>query len=156
MRVISFKEDVDLRQVTFTIQLDHQEHHNFDVREFNPIDIVRTIKGGCNPKAIQEIIYDYFKLPQALQDKMKDAKECGRFGHLVKVRRLCYYFIRTYTEMTLEKIGDLYGQDHATVIHHCKYVKHKLGKNSDEYLTLVDDIDRIIHAQLNEEKCQTS
>ena len=152
MRIISFQDDVDKGIVTFTVKLNDYEKRNFDVKTFEPIDVIRQVRGNFNHKAIQEIVYDYFELPDTLREKMKDAKEVGRFRMMNKIRQLCYFFIRTYTDMTLQKMGELYGQHHATVIHHCRTVKGLLEMEDKEYITDVDNIGRMIHAQLNLEK----
>lgn len=148
MRIIKYDENDKLKQVTFTLQLDGVDWNRFNVQEFEPLDIIRSVKSKFNPGAIQEVVYEYFALPVALQDKMKDAKDMGRVSRLVSIRKLCYFFIRKYTDMSLADIGRLYGQDHATVLHHVRGVGNALEMKEKEITSHVDDINRIIINQL--------
>lgn len=152
MRILKFEDDPQTMTISFTVQMDHYEYPGFKLQEFDPNYVIDKVKQTFNPRAIQEIIYNYFDLPVTLQEKMKDAEEMGRFGRLVRIRRLCYYFLRTYTDLTMEKLGELYGQDHSTVTYHVSKVKDQIEM---EYPDVIDDIkciDAAIKHQLNHEK----
>jgi len=130
MRVTKYSENEEQMEFTMTVKMDKHEWKHFDVRAFDVVGFHDKAKASVNPKLVQEIIYSYFNLSDKMVESMKDAKEVGRIARFVNIRRYCYYFIRTYTKLTYEEIGELYGQDHATVMHHYKKVKGWLEVDS--------------------------
>jgi len=149
MRITSYSENGLRKQINMTIQMSAREFEEFNLQNFEPLDIIKAVKSKYNPQAIQELIYEYFELSMSLQEKMRNAKEMGRAARLVYIRRLCYYFIRRYTDLPLRVIGELYGQDHATVMHHIRYVDDILEIKGKEMSADVDDINRAIINQLS-------
>jgi len=122
MRVVNYTENDKKMEFTLTVRMDKHEWSKFDVRTFDVISFHDKAKSSVNPKLIQNIIYQHFGLNDTLIEKMHDARKLGRIRRLVDIRRYCYYFIRTYTNLPYEEIGALYDQDHATVMHHVKKV----------------------------------
>jgi len=123
MRVTEYSENEEKREFTMTVKMDSHEWKHFDVRAFDVIGFHDKAKANVNPRLIQDIIYTHFQLSDGMIEKMADAREVGRIARFVSIRRYCYYFIRTYTNLPYEDIGELYGQDHATVMYHYKNVK---------------------------------
>ena len=130
MRVVNYIENEDKMEFTMTVRMTSQEWKKFDVRTFDVITFHDKAKSKVNPKLIQNIVYQHYGLPSSVIDRMEDANDMGRVKRLVDIRRYCYYFIRTYTNLSFSEIGDLYGQDHATVMHHVKKVTDWLEVDS--------------------------
>lgn len=148
MRLINYLENEKKREFTLTVKLDEHEWKKFDVRAFDIIGFHDKAKSSVNPRLIQNLIYEYFKLPDSLIAKMYDAKQLGRIARLVNIRRYCYYFIRTYTDLPFEEIGALYGQDHATVMHHVKKVADWLEVDAT-VMNEVEEIRELIIERVN-------
>lgn len=148
MRVVNYIEDNEKMEFTLTVRMDKHEWNKFDVRTFDVISFHDKAKSNVNPKLIQNIIYQHFGLNDTLIEKMHDAKNLGRIRRLVDIRRYCYYFIRTYTNLPYEEIGALYHQDHATVMHHFKKVTEWLDVDSS-VMNEVEEIRMKIIERLN-------
>lgn len=130
MRVVNYTENEEKMEFTMTVRLDSHEWRKFDVRTFDVIGFHDKAKSSINPKLIQDIIYKHFGLSDDIIERMHNARKMGRIRRLVDIRRYCYYFIRQYTDLPFEDIGALYGQDHATVMHHVIKVVNWLDVDS--------------------------
>lgn len=52
-----------------------------------------------------------------------------RKRELVLSRHLYYYFCRRYTKLSIAKIGEMFYQDHATVLHGCNSIQNLIDTN---------------------------
>jgi len=148
MRVTKYSENEANMEFTMTVRMDAHEWKHFDVRAFDVIGFHDKARANVNPRLLQEIIYTHFDLNDTLIARMKDAKQVGRIHRFVNIRRYCYYFIRTYTNLPYEEIGELYGQDHATVMHHYKKVRGWLEVDAT-VMREVEEIREKIIARIN-------
>ena len=64
-----------------------------------------------NSDRIIDIICKYY------DTNIEQLKKRNRKREIVTVRRMCIYFLKKNTHSTLKSIGDIFGQDHTTVIH---------------------------------------
>jgi chromosomal replication initiation ATPase DnaA len=148
MRVIGYTENAPEREFTLTVKLDIHEWAKFDIRTFDVISFHDKAKSALNPRLIQNLIYGHYELSDSLIERMSNANEMGRVRRLVDIRRYCYYFIRTYTTLSFEEIGALYGQDHSTVMHHYKKVTQWLDVDAS-VMKDVEDIRKLIVERIN-------
>jgi chromosomal replication initiation ATPase DnaA len=63
-----------------------------------------------------------------VQDILKRSREKER----VEARQILIYLLKQNTAMSLKKIGDIFGYDHTTVIHHVQQVKN-LMQTEEKY-----------------------
>ena len=49
---------------------------------------------------------------------MRESGKLLKTGDLVDVRRLCYYFMRQYSDASLKDIGGCFNQGHSNVLYH--------------------------------------
>lgn len=68
-------------------------------------------------REIAEAILEYFEV------SFEELKSKNRKKHLIQARMYVSAFLRKYTLMTFEQIGDLMERNHATILHLCK--RHK-------------------------------
>ncbi len=69
------------------------------------------------PELIQKVVSNHYQL------KMEDLKSRKRSRPIVYPRQIAMYLCREMTDLSLPKIGDLFGgRDHTTVIHACDKV----------------------------------
>lgn len=124
MKLIAYKQNEEEREFTMTVKMTEEEWKDFDPRAFEVMGIIERyeLDTYAEPEKIQEIIYDHFKLTDSMKKKMPNAKEVGRIARFVEIRRICYYFMREFTPLSYPSMGKLYGQDHATVMHHKKKI----------------------------------
>ncbi|GMT42031.1 MAG: chromosomal replication initiator protein DnaA [bacterium] len=77
---------------------------------------------------IQKVITSYFDL------KRYDLKSKSRARKVVVPRQIAMYLCREYTDESLPRIGELFGdRDHSTVIHSHKKIKRELEVNTKLY-----------------------
>ena len=57
-------------------------------------------------------------------------KSPSRKAGVKNPRFVCMYMLRTFTDMTLEDIGDVYFRDHATVLHAVNDIIYQLDQNT--------------------------
>ncbi len=75
-----------------------------------------------------------------------DLCSSSRMRELAYARQIAMYLCREMTELSLPKIGDLFGgRDHTTVIHACKKIKQEMTK-PDTFRQITELTSRIKHA----------
>ncbi|HHT66547.1 MAG TPA: chromosomal replication initiator protein DnaA, partial [Clostridiales bacterium] len=73
------------------------------------------------PELIQKVTADYYQL------KLEDMKSKKRNRPIAFPRQIAMYLCRELTDLSLPKIGDLFGgRDHTTVIHACDKVADEI------------------------------
>ena len=93
------------------------------------------------PKKLQEStiienVCEYFQI------ETKTMVSKCRNRNLVVARQLAMYFIKKYTNLTLEKIGKLFGgRDHTTVIHSINTIEGFIDIKDGLFLKMIYDIE---------------
>ncbi len=82
---------------------------------------------------IINIVCNYFDI------KEKDIFSTKRSKAIAYPRQIAMYIIRNITELSLPKIGDVFGRDHSTVIHAYDKISKEID-NNDKTKYIVDDI----------------
>ncbi len=65
---------------------------------------------------------------------LEDLKKVSRKQEIVYNRHLVMYLLKNKTKLNLREIGELFGKDHATVIHSCNKIAGYISIN--DYLGL--------------------
>ena len=71
---------------------------------------------------------------------VKLMKSDTRKNDPVKARQQAIYLLKKHTKMSLHSIGDIFGKDHATVIHSIKTVENFI-ETEQNYRLIMDDLD---------------
>ena len=96
-------------------------------------------------KHIIEIVLLYYNIVPETKLYEKTRKT-----EIVKARYQVIYFVSKYiSKITLERLGDIFGLDHATVHHALKTVNNEIETNADYRLQIIE-LDNIIKTALNE------
>ena len=86
-------------------------------------------------KIIEIVCKDFEISPETLQVKI-------RRREIMQPRQICHFFVKQFTNLTVQRIGDLIGKkDHATVLHSCKTVLN-LMETDKKYYARVQGIER--------------
>lgn len=75
-----------------------------------------------------------------------DIKSKKKSAHIVGPRHICVYLIRRMTDMSLGRIGKLFGKDHTTIMNSIKNVENEINNNSgyeSEINDLIQEISEI-------------
>ena len=87
-------------------------------------------------RTIIENVCNYFNLETV------DLESKCRNRNLVVARQLAMYFIKKYTNLTLLKIGQLFGnRDHTTVIHSINTIEDFIYIKDGKFLKMIYDIE---------------
>jgi chromosomal replication initiator protein len=135
--LVTVLEDMRTTIVSLLKKSDLEGRKN--IKQSKQIDEYIKIVAQKTPAAyIQKVVCDYFKVPIA------DILSLSRVQHVSLARQTVMYFMRKYTDFSMEKIGANCGKrDHATVLHGCREIE--LLRNSDEAFKVHFDIlDEII------------
>jgi len=70
---------------------------------------------------------------------------CGmsRKSGVAKARQIAMYICREQTDLSLPKIGELFGRDHSTVLYACRRVKDDMNRKRETYTHITEIIGRI-------------
>ncbi len=61
---------------------------------------------------------------------LEDIKSRKQTANIVGARHICIYLIRTLTDLTLDKIGALFGRDHTTAMSSLKKIENKISSDT--------------------------
>jgi chromosomal replication initiator protein len=90
------------------------------------------------PELIQKVVADYYQL------KVEDLKSKKRNRPIVYPRQIAMYLCRDMTDLSLPKIGELFGgRDHTTVIHACDKIAEDMITDLQVKRTINELIKRI-------------
>lgn len=93
-----------------------------------------TRKRAITPVLIQQAVCNYFGLT------IDDLCSKRRSRDIARPRQLAMYITRNHTDLSLPKIGDVFGgRDHTTVMHGCERVSEEL-RNNENMQVVLDDI----------------
>ncbi len=81
---------------------------------------VRFKRPSDNVNHIITIVLNYYNITFA-----QALKKC-RLRNVVEAKYACYYLLRTKASLTLKEIGNIFHQDHTTVIHGIDKVRDRL------------------------------
>lgn len=74
----------------------------------------------------------------------------SRKGDLIRVRQMYYYFKKKLTKESLESIGNVFNQDHATVLHAVRKIEGYIDSYPD-YKRKIKSVEARIVADIDEE-----
>lgn len=88
--------------------------------------IDRNVPKTIDHHFIRELICNYFDVTEKELDSPKRTKK------IAYPRQVAMYLIREYTDLSLPKIGEIFGnRDHSTVVHACDKLTREVEENSD-------------------------
>lgn len=94
----------------------------------------RNLPKAIDHHSIREVICNYFDVTEKELDSPKRTKK------IAYPRQVAMYLIREYTDLSLPKIGEIFGnRDHSTVVHACD----KLTKEVDDNQNTKELIEKI-------------
>lgn len=91
-------------------------------------------------RRVIKIICDYFYIDQ--KDFYKNFK--SRKRKYVKIRQIVSYFLKEYTALSLQDIGDIFDKDHATAIDSIKKVKNYIDTDK-QFKVDIEALDKKIN-----------
>ncbi|PNW48669.1 UNVERIFIED_CONTAM: chromosomal replication initiation protein DnaA [Euhalothece sp. KZN 001] len=99
----------------------------------------RTEKVTASPETILEIVAEYFNISR------EDLKGSSRRREISSARQIGMYLMRQYTNLSLPKIGEVFGgKDHTTVMYSCEKISQHREQNSELDQTLRQLSDRVV------------
>jgi len=102
----------------------------------NYIKVNHYVYAGINPLAMQnksQVIINLVTRETGVTYKELKSKYRGR--DVSDARALCMYFMRKYTNLSLNFIGDCFNKNHATVIHNIRKIENL--KNFDSKIASI-------------------
>lgn len=133
MRLSKYLENESAYQVNIQLQLTPSEFKKFNMQKFSLGDLLPMSQDFLEAELIITIVCKHFNISEFSIKKLRKSGRLLKQGHLVDVRRICYHFMKEYTRMTLQNIGDTFNQGHANVMYHLQCIeswKHTDGKLS--------------------------
>lgn len=97
--------------------------------------IVKELTDEEKTKIIQKVI------KKVTTFTVKDLIPDVRKKDWVNARYLSYYFLRKYTKLSYEAIGDMYGKDHTTVMNGFGNIQRWIEIGDPSITPLYEDID---------------
>lgn len=110
-------------------------------------NVIRDIKNDFQPepvtvtKIIDEVARTYSISVSDIMSKKQNAP-------ITKVRQICMYIVREITDMKLEKIGQQFGKNHATVLHSINKVS-QLMQTQPKEKDVIEDIIKNLQSENN-------
>lgn len=110
-------------------------------------NVIRDIKNDFQPepvtvtKIIDEVARTYSISVSDIMSKKQNAP-------VTKVRQICMYIVREITDMKLEKIGQQFGKNHATVLHSINKVS-QLMQTQPKEKDVIEDIIKNLQSENN-------
>jgi chromosomal replication initiator protein len=111
-----------------------QELADEALKDFLSANNVKTI----TPAIIQEAVGKYFNI------KMEDFKSSKRTKNVAYPRQIAMYLCRELTDLSLPKIGEVFGgRDHTTVLHAIGKIEEDM-KNDSEVKKIIEELNKNI------------
>jgi len=95
------------------------------------------------PAEILDIVCRFYQLTK------DDINGSSRVKAVAMARQIAMYLCRELTDLSLPKIGELFGRDHTTVMYACKKVSEMMRERHYVYNQVTDMIERIRNQQSN-------
>lgn len=114
------------------------QRRNFVINSRNPpIDITNVAD------KIKYTVCNY------MEQDIKDVESPCRKRDLTIVRQTCMYFLSTKTNLTLKKIGRMFGgRDHSTVIYANQTI-NDLKDTDKKFAAQISELDKLLELELN-------
>ena len=93
------------------------------------------------PAEILDAVCRYYQLTK------DDINGSSRVKAIAMARQIAMYLCRELTDLSLPKIGELFGRDHTTVMYACKKVSEMMRERHYVYNQVTEIIDRIRNSQ---------
>ena len=122
MRIAKYSENEDMLQINIQLSVSKTEFKKFNLQRIDLDEIVPMAQDFLDSETIIAIVCNYFNVSEFSIKKMRKSGKLLKQGHLVDVRRLCYHFMKTYTRMPLQSMGEVFNQGHSNVLYHLKCV----------------------------------
>lgn len=122
MKVINYNENKHDSTVTIQLSLSEYEFSKFNIQRFDLNNLTQYAQDYLSVEHIIAVVCKSFNIRPTSIKKMKTSGKLLKKGNLVDIRRLCYYFMRQYTDLSLTEIGDHFNQGHANVIYHLRCI----------------------------------
>lgn len=95
-------------------------------------------KVDASPKSVLDIISEVFSVP------IDDLKSNSRRREISQARQIGMYLLRQHTDLSLPKIGEVFGgKDHTTVLYSCDKIAQLIKKDLNMAQTIRELSDRI-------------
>ncbi len=96
--------------------------------------LIRNLPKAIDEKFIREVICTTFEVTEKELDSPRRTKK------IAYPRQIAMYLIREYTDLSLPKIGEIFGgRDHSTVVHACDKITKELETNTTTQ-TLIENL----------------
>lgn len=101
-----------------------------------------TEKVDVSPQTVLQVVIDFFGVPE------EDLKGSSRKREISQARQIGMYLMRQHTDLSLPKIGALFGgKDHTTVMYSCDKIAKQMKKDPSVTQLVKDISDRINTAE---------
>lgn len=94
---------------------------------------------------INWLISEHYKLDPIV---IREGK--GRKRELVKTRQVCHFIMVELYKYTLEKVGEFYNKDHATILHGKRTVQNEMDTNKEYKRDLIIIINKLRDGSSNQ------
>ncbi|MGD1860997.1 MAG: helix-turn-helix domain-containing protein [Leptolyngbyaceae cyanobacterium] len=99
-------------------------------------------KVEVSPQTVMQVVIEFFGVSEA------DLKSSSRKREISQARQIGMYLMRQHTDLSLPKIGALFGgKDHTTVMYGCDKIAEKIKQDPTLNQTIRDVSDRINTAE---------
>ena len=108
------------------------------IENLKPVLDAPAGKIDASPKSVLDIISEVFSVP------IDDLKSNSRRREISQARQIGMYLLRQHTDLSLPKIGEVFGgKDHTTVLYSCDKIAQLVKKDLNMAQTIRELSDRI-------------
>lgn len=108
------------------------------IENLKPVLDAPAGKVDASPKSVLDIISEVFSVP------IEDLKSNSRRREISQARQIGMYLLRQHTDLSLPKIGEVFGgKDHTTVLYSCDKIAQLVKKDLNMAQTIRELSDRI-------------
>lgn len=108
------------------------------IENLKPVLDAPAGKVDASPKSVLDIISEVFSVP------IDDLKSNSRRREISQARQIGMYLLRQHTDLSLPKIGEVFGgKDHTTVLYSCDKIAQLVKKDLNMAQTIRELSDRI-------------
>lgn len=147
MKVIKYNENKHDLTVTIQLKVSEYEYSKFNIQRFDLSNLTQYTQDYLSVEHIIAVVCKSFNIRTTSIKKMKESGRLLKKGNLVDIRRLCYYFMREYTDLSLTEIASHFNQGHANVIYHLRCIDDWRTHDS-ELVKTIQKIDNRIKREI--------
>jgi len=151
MKAIRYAENTHDQTVTIQLKLSRSEFERFNIQKFNLENLTKYAQDFLSAEHIIAVVCKSFDIRTSSIKKMKISGKLLKKGSLVDVRRLCYFFMKEYTDLSLTEIGNHFNQGHANVIYHLRCIED-WSQTDAELIKTINRIDKKIKREIKTTK----